>query len=209
MIIRLFAILFFFVSWQAFCSNPSGEYSIFLEKAKEELLSSVNQKNSTESVANTMDKYVNLKYAVKFVLGSNWRDLSESERIEAFKVYRLFISKKEAILLKSSKTTLEIIGQEDGSSDDEKFVVVNARFLDKEGKMTNSNFKFRIKKYEDGSYKILDIMIEDLSFLQLQRNEFNSTISSKGIKYLISFMNDFISGKSTDSSSNKNKSKHA
>lgn len=124
---------------------------------------------------------VDIPYVGKFVLGRYWRTATPEQQKAYMQAYEPFLIRNyvgriakysgQTYTLTDSKPMGEgavvgmILHTPDGSSPD---VIVNYR-LNKVGK----------------GFKVIDIVVENVSLLNTQRSEFSSIVGNKGIDYLI------------------------
>ena len=143
-------------------------------------------------IASFIDSEYDLKYATKFVLGQSWRNISVEQRKEFFEVYKNYVistyygsivpalQKKDTVIKVSENIIENTTSQQ---------VNINFKTKDENGETKESIIGILVKKNND-KFQIIDINYANLSFLQSQRDEFNSIISSQGFDELILRLKD-------------------
>lgn len=112
----------------------------------------------------------------KWVIGRYWRRTSKSERIRYLNLFEKYIV---ATYSKRFRGYTEAKLQITGSTKSNSSVLVNSQ-------INRNNLKpikiiWRVKQ-TNGKYKIIDIIIEGVSWIQTQRSEFVSVIRNNGGK---------------------------
>ncbi len=131
---------------------------------------------------------VDINFIARFVLGKHWRSASPAQQSRYVAAYRPFILKNYASkLAKYSGQTYELKNaRADGDAS-----VVTMVIHDNGGEDINVDYRMR----GDGSFKIVDIMVEGVSLLSTQRSEFNGIVESKGVDGLIEALKKQVAAK--------------
>ena len=126
---------------------------------------------------------LDLDFIGKFVLGRYWRTATPQQRKDFIDVYRkLNIQTWSARFNEFKGKHFEFLGSESSKSADQVFV--NTQVPMSEG--APASVKWRVKE-TNGQYRIVDIIIENVSLAQTARSEYTGYIqkSPEGINGLI------------------------
>lgn len=126
---------------------------------------------------------LDLDFIGKFVLGRYWRTATPQQRKDFIDVYRkLNIQTWSARFNEFKGKHFEFLGSESSKSADQVFV--NTQVPMSEG--APASVKWRVKE-NNGNYRIVDIIIENVSLAQTARSEYTGYIqkSPDGINGLI------------------------
>ena len=123
------------------------------------------------------DKSFDLRTISRFALGRYWRTATPAERREYQAVFRDFIVKTSSKRFSSfTGEQLEVTGsRREGKMD----VVVRSRILRPKGPPIRVMWRLR-RSSED--YRVIDVIVEGVSMLITQRDEFSSVIRNSGGK---------------------------
>ena len=130
-----------------------------------------------------------LKGVGKWVVGRYWRKSNPNERIKYLKVFENFIVENYAKRFKNyTKAEFKI---------NKTIIRNNSIFVSSEINASESEEPVRIVwrvNYKDGTYKIIDFLIEGVSWARTQRSEFASVIRNNGgkVSALITALNKKI-----------------
>ena len=110
----------------------------------------------------------------KWVVGRYWRRISAQEQTEYLKLFEEFIISTYTKRFKSYiHTKLKI----NGTTSRRKSAFVNTQIIRDNAKPIRIVWRVKIS---EGRYKIIDIIIEGVSWIQTQRSEFVSVIRNNG-----------------------------
>lgn len=151
----------------------------FAMSVSNKIINEVKSKNTDkvkqDNIIKVIDNAIEADWISRFVLGRNFQQFNDEQKSKFFKLYREFmINNYGPKFTKYEGNRVEL----DGSSNKNKFVVVNTTFYQK-----NNNpiqVSFRVKKI-NGNLRIVDFIAEGVSLLDSQRSEFNSAINSMGV----------------------------
>ncbi len=113
-------------------------------------------------------------------LGYHWRELSPAKRAEFVSLFKAFI--EDAYLSKIqdySGQRVEFIGE---TSEDAGYVQVESKIV-QPGK-TPIPLNYRLRQ-ENGSWKIYDVTVDNISIIANYRNQFNRVINDNGFDKLM------------------------
>ena len=112
----------------------------------------------------------------KWVIGRYWRRASKSERIKYLRLFEKFVVATYSKRFRGyTKAKLQI----NGTTKEKKSAYVDSQ-INREGSKP-IKIIWRVK-FSNGKYKIVDIIIEGVSWIQTQRSEFVSVIRNNGGK---------------------------
>jgi phospholipid transport system substrate-binding protein len=147
----------------------------------------INSNVSAEEKANRFAKLFNedldLDFIGKFVLGRYWKTATAQQRSDFIDVYRKLNTQTWSARFDDFKGKhFEFMGTEPSKSNNQVFV--NTQVPMSEG--APASVKWRVKE-TDGKYRIVDIIIENVSLAQTARSEYTSYIrqSPNGLDGLI------------------------
>jgi phospholipid transport system substrate-binding protein len=127
-----------------------------------------------------VDSNVDIDFVAKFVLGKWWRTATEDQRQAYLEAYRPFLKNNYvAKLTRYSGQTFKLGTVRADSSGNYS---VPMTIVDPQG--ANVIMMYRVAQ-NGNNYRIADIVVEGVSLINTQRQEFNSIASGKGIDYLI------------------------
>lgn len=187
----LFILLFSFKSYAN--SDQSLQAREFIGKFCDKIIKITQDKeisdiSKIQEIINHIDISVNAKWISRFVLGSNYRKMSEDQIAKFSKIYRLYmINTYSPKFTNYNSYGINVIDVEKMT----RFYLVKTKF-DIESSQKPINIDFRVKLFDD-KFLIIDIIAEGISLVETQRSEFGSTISTKGIDKFIEIMNDKLS----------------
>jgi phospholipid transport system substrate-binding protein len=141
-----------------------------------------------------LDSHFDMPAIAKFVLGRYWRTATEAERTDFQKLFEDYIVQSYSVRFgEYSGERFQVSGSSGGGDD---ITIVHSK-IDRTG-AEDVRLDWRLRK-ADGSFAIVDIIVEGVSMAVTQRSEFASVIQSKGgtVKGLI----DALRAKTTQSAS--------
>jgi phospholipid transport system substrate-binding protein len=122
---------------------------------------------------------VDIPFVAKFVLGKHWRTATPEQRAQYLAAYEPFlINNYVSRITKYSGQTYTIMRTRKDNND----YVVNMELLDPNGPNVVMDYRVRPAGKQ---FKVIDIVIENVSLLNTQRSEFNSVVTNKGLDFLI------------------------
>ncbi len=148
--------------------STAGEKGISEEKKKDKIITII-------------DDSIDSEWISRFVLGKNYKSISDENRSKFSKLYRDFMINTYGPKFKNyngRKFSVTDVEEQNG------FFVAKAEFLPKDSNVPIS-VDFRVKE-RSGKLVILDFIAEGVSLIETQRSEFNSAISQKGVDQFLS-----------------------
>jgi phospholipid transport system substrate-binding protein len=135
--------------------------------------------------------YFDTRYSGRLVLGKHWKGVTEEQRAEFIDAFYRFLMQSYAKgLLEFDQEKIEFLpfqGEVDG-----KRVVVKTQMRLDDGSIVPVNYSMR--RSEPG-WKVYDVRIEGVSYIQNYRNQFNAEISENGVNSVIARLRAEVSGK--------------
>jgi phospholipid transport system substrate-binding protein len=130
------------------------------------------------------------RYSGRLVLGKHWKGVSEVQRSEFIDAFYQFLLQSYAKgLLQFDQDKIEFLPF-DGDVDGKRVVVKTQMRLD-DGSIVPVNYSMR--RSEPG-WKVYDVRIEGVSYIQNYRNQFNAEISANGVNSVIARLRAEVSG---------------
>jgi phospholipid transport system substrate-binding protein len=191
---KFIAILFVaacFNSQFALAQTPEklNEAKKFVEEVGSQIIKTAGDKNLSESkkkekIITVIDSAIDANWIARFVLGKNYKTISEAQKQSFTKLYRDFMINTYGPKFKNydgKKFTVNEMVQKNN------FLIAKAEFLPKDSNVAIS-VDFRVKE-TDGKFLILDFVTEGISLIETQRSEFNSAIAQKGFDKFLDDLN--------------------
>lgn len=154
----------------------------FVETIGNEIVKIANEKNPSEKakkekIISIIDDAIDSEWISRFVLGKNYKSITEQQRERFSQLYRGFMINTYGPKFKNydgRKFTVNEVTEQKG------FYLAKAEFLPRNSNVPIS-VNFRVKTRND-KLVILDFIAEGISLIETQRSEFNSAIAQKGIE---------------------------
>lgn len=162
----------------------------FVNSVASSIITIVTSKSSTESqkksqITNIISTNFDISWMSKFVLGRNYKALSDSEKTEYEKLYlNYLVGNYFPILIKYDNDKFAI-NQSSKSSKTVYNIDTTIKRVDK----PSVNINYRIKEVPP-SLKAIDMIVEGISTIGSQRDEFNSTIQQDGLQGFMTKMKE-------------------
>lgn len=128
-----------------------------------------------QELGELFDRGFHLPTVSRFVLGRHWRAASQDQRATYQQVFRDFIVKSYSRRFSSFTSEKLKITDSRSEGDNDTFVF---SLLERPGG-ESTRVSWRIRRYAD-DFKIIDVIVEGISMLITQRDEFNSVIRNSG-----------------------------
>jgi phospholipid transport system substrate-binding protein len=158
------------------------EVKIFVEEIGNKIINIAGEKNIPEAkirekIIAEIDRVIDSEWIAKFVLGKNYKNLTDQQKLDFVRLYREFMINTYGPKFKNyngKKFTVNEVTRQNS------FFIAKAEFLPKESD-TAIMTDFRVKK-KDGKFYVLDFIAEGISLIETQRSEFNATIDQNGVE---------------------------
>ena len=171
------------VSGSAFAAeskSASSPPSQFVQKLGDTALMSLTSKNAPRSlrekrVREILRNNFDVTTIGRFALGTYWRDASEAQRKEYLGLFEDMIVQTYTTRFEDySGETLRVSGFTASGDTDS---IVTSQVIQKDGPPIN--LEWRVRK-EEGSLRIVDVVVEGISMSVTQRSDFSSVIQHGG-----------------------------
>ncbi len=178
-ILSIFLIAF---SFEASAATDKEAVRKFVDNVGNKIVTIANQKNLTESkkrseIIAIVDSVIDAEWIARFVLGKNYKTISDTQKEEFRKLYRSFMINTYGPKFKNyngRKFTVNEVAERNN------FYIAKAIFLPRDSDV-EINVDFRVRD-EGSKLAIVDFTTEGVSLIETQRSEFNSAISEKGVE---------------------------
>ena len=155
---------------EKFISSLASKAEVSL--LSEKISAAEHQRRFRELMLDSFD----LKGVGKWVIGRYWRRISKSERTKYLSLFEEFIVATYSKRFRGyTKAKLQI----NGTTQHKSSVFVNSQINREESKPIRVVWRVKVL---NGKHKIIDIIIEGVSWIQTQRSEFVSVIRNSGGK---------------------------
>ncbi|MEQ1706091.1 MAG: ABC transporter substrate-binding protein [Rickettsiales bacterium] len=148
-----------------------------------------------DNLAQAFSKSVDIEWIAKFVIGRNWNNATEEQRVKYTELYREFLTKTYVENFAENPerriSAIKIVDVSDSNSSD--FNVATQIHLSNQDRL-NVNYLVREKEKR---YKVLDIAIENVSLINTHRAEFAALAASRGVEGVIEKLAKLVSGNPT------------
>lgn len=188
-ILKVQIIFFVFASFITCASfaKSAADAEDFIQKTSQKVMSIVEANESDIQTQNSLKKIFNdvmdVSWIGRFVIAQHWNQLSATQREKYMNTYREFLSKKYVSLFKDYNGQKLVIKDTKDIGQDQ-FVVTTAI----KNPNNNGDYKIEYRLKYDSSFKVRDIIAENVSMINTQRSEFSSILSSKGFDGLIDIL---------------------
>jgi phospholipid transport system substrate-binding protein len=142
-----------------------------------------------DEITALLDQAADVPLIAQLVLGRHWRSLDEAQRQEFVAVFREYILGGIARRLGGSGGVREVAvtGSRRARGDDS--------MVRTEVTLANGNpparVDWRVRRQDDGSFKIIDVVAEGVSLVVTTRSEFDSAVARGGIDGLLDQMREW------------------
>lgn len=179
----LLAIVFIFFTSSALAQDNTklDQVKVFINEVGSQIIKSADDKKlSVEQrkakIISVIDESIDADWIARFVLGKNYRTMSEEHKASFTKLYRDFMINTYGPKFQSyngKRFDVTDVTEQNG------FYIAKAEFLPKDSNAAIL-VSFRVKERAN-KLVILDFIAEGISLIETQRSEFNSAISQKGV----------------------------
>lgn len=207
---RFSAIFIIIISMFSSSYASVNEAEEFITKLNQKLFhihkDKSNEKNKATEIEEVFDKYVDLEWVSRFVLGRYWNVASEKERkafMETYPKYIKFVyipqlikySESTSVNINKDKIKAEE-GLQYGYEKNEYIVQTEINLKSSKEEAKNISINYYVRDYDHNNLKVFDIVAENISLALAQNNQIQSILSNnKDITSLISLMQKKINTK--------------
>jgi len=179
----------FAAPWQAVAHEEQSPYEIIetaahsisaeLEGRKDYL--SENHDELYALINEILLPYFDLRYAGRLVLGKHWKTATKEQKNQFIEVFYKFLLQSYANgMLKFDEQAITVYPGETSAEDKRAIVKTEMRMED--GQHVPINYSLRRSK---AGWRVYDVRIEGVSYIQNYRNQFNAEIGALGIDAVI------------------------
>jgi len=144
----------------------------YLSENKAELYSLINK---------ILVPHFDMRYAGRLALGKHWKAATPEQRDRFIEVFYEFLLQSYANgVLKFEEDAITVYPVKPGAED--KRVVVNTDMKMDDGSLVPVNYSMR---KSSAGWRVYDVRIEGVSYIQNYRNQFNAEISAMGLEAVI------------------------
>jgi len=144
----------------------------YLDENRDELYTLINE---------ILVPHFDIRYAGYLVLGKHWKPATKQQRDRFIDVFYEFLLQSYANgVLKLKEDSVIVFPVEAG--DDDKRIVVKTEMRMDDGSQVPINYSMRKSK---AGWRVYDVRIEGVSYIQNYRNQFNAEIGALGIEAVI------------------------
>ncbi len=187
--ILLMFLAAFSVSWLAMAGQESSPHEIietaahsmaeqmkgrkdYLDENRDELYALINE---------ILVPHFDIRYAGYLVLGKHWKPATKEQRNRFIDVFYEFLLQSYANgVLRLEEDSVIVYPVEAG--DDDKRIIVKTEMRMDDGSLVPINYSMRKSK---AGWRVYDVRIEGVSYIQNYRNQFNAEIGELGIEAVI------------------------
>lgn len=183
----LLASLMMFVSGAVYAGSPeeAADYAMAVGNDATAILDQdISGDEKLTKLSELFIRHVDTDWIGKFVLGRNWRTMSDEKQRDYLTHYRDFLIGQYTANFKeyAQGTRFEVTQSRPiGSKGDQYFVTTRIKRDNGEPVIV----EYRVRQNVDKSFSVIDIVVEGVSLLATQRSEFATVIQRKGVDYLI------------------------
>lgn len=158
----------------------------FIKKVSDDVVKLIKNDNTNELIkeqqlSKIFEDAVDTKWISKFVMGKYWRETSQAQKTVYLKLHRQFLV--NSYVPKFKNYTDHQILFKNFFDEGNKEYLVETEIVQDDG--TSVKVDYKVRKNNDGKYKIFDVVAEGVSLITTQRSEFASVLSRKGVDFLI------------------------
>lgn len=157
------------------------QVKVFINEVGSQIIKSADDKKLSVAqrkakIISVIDESIDAEWIARFVLGKNYRTMSEEHKAAFTELYRDFMINTYGPKFQSyngKRFDVTDVTEQNG------FYIAKAEFLPKDSNAAIL-VSFRVKERAN-KLVILDFIAEGISLIETQRSEFNSAISQKGV----------------------------
>jgi phospholipid transport system substrate-binding protein len=138
----------------------------------------LSQEKKMQQITLVIDHNTDAEWIARFILGKNYRAMSNKQKETFINVYHDFLLQTYAPKMqKFSGNNFKILQV----TENNKFFIVKTEFNLKDGQKPIVEFRIK-QRNEQGEMVIVDFIAEGISFIETQRAEFGSAIAKEGVE---------------------------
>lgn len=180
----------------------------FVKSISDKVLAVVKDKSLSDSqkekeLTNIFQNSVDAKWMGRFAMGKYFRQASGEEQSKYLKLYNEFLI--HSYVPRFREYTSEEFKISDVKAVEDGQVMVQTELVPQTKDAPAIRVDYRIKS-DAGIYKVIDVVGEGVSLITTQRSDFGGMISSKGVPYFISKLEERVKNLKLQVASNGGKS---
>ncbi len=183
-VIAVVASLLLFARGGLADEQQAAEYAIDIgNKALAIIADDVEFAAKKAKLAELFVDHVDTNWIGKFVLGRNWRQMSDQQKRDYLRYYRDFLIEQYTSNFQeyAEGTNFKVTKTRPIGSKKNQYVV--SMEIERAGQQP-VYVDYRIIS-KNGRFRVIDIVVEGVSLLATQRSEFGAVVQRKGVDYLI------------------------
>lgn len=184
------AVLTFASYSHGYANNPEGARNFVDSTANrvETLLKQKNGNGATEKQLNAIFADVaDIEWIGKFVLGKHWQSLDSNQKVRYLQQYKQYLFASYVPLFRDyNGQKFDIRGAKSLGTDQ---FLVSTEIRPSEPDSSSTRVEYRLK-FTNGTFKMRDIIAEDVSMIATQRSEFTSIMNEGGFEALMNKLRD-------------------
>lgn len=186
----LAALLGVLAVWALPARAADASADAFIERIGQQTVDILQQKQlpapeRAAQLKQRLNEWTDLEYIGRIVLARHWRSASEEQRREYLRLL-------DALVLQAMAERID-------SYAGQSFEIVNSKKVDDQDTMVDTrigqpgggptyNISWRVRKGEDGEFRLIDIIAEGISLVVTQRSEVNDIVGRTGVDGLLDEM---------------------
>jgi phospholipid transport system substrate-binding protein len=151
--------------------------------------------HNKELVRQAFADSVDIDWIARFVLGKNWNAATPEQKQRYTSLYRKYLTESYVSHFADDPNKrirdIKIFSLNDDKADDSDFTVRTQIML---ANFDNLRVNYRVRE-NNGHYRVLDIIIENVSLITTHRNEFTALAQSSGVEGVIAKLEDLLNTK--------------
>lgn len=176
---KKFLIIFLLLSNNIFADNISDSHK-FIDKIGNAIVTF----NDKEKLIDLIEDSIDFKWVSRYVLGKNYKNINDKQRNQFVKLYQKYLINIYGPKFDNYQaTSYKILSIE--AKTRYNIVKTSLETMDK----NKIEFAFRIKRNKsDNKFKIIDVIVEQVSLIKTHRSEFSSAILQNGMDKFLEMM---------------------
>ena len=175
--LRFFLIIIFFLGYigNSFSIEPDAFVQLAVDEASEVLSGTYSKEEKMKKLESIAKKTVDIRGLGSYTLGSHRKNLSDNQKKEYNDLfYKYFLKSFSSRLADYTDPKINVLSQE---KINEKYTIVSSLLVGTE-KRPEVKLDWRVYTKNPNQPLIRDLIIEGLSLVRTQKEEFNSVIQS-------------------------------
>jgi phospholipid transport system substrate-binding protein len=166
--------------------NDASKYIEALGNSAIETLTNkqLDKETKSQKIEQLFRENVDTAWIGKFVLGRFWRQITDDQKTRYLKEYETFLVRNYATRFTDyTSGSFKITDARTGNSNNEFIISMQIKSEDVGGEPIEVDYRVRSDK---NRFLVVDIIVEGVSMITTQRDEFTSILTNRDMEYLIS-----------------------